>query len=209
MNHFPKIPLDRASDLAFLQSQLNEALQDRLSFHLPNALPGDSFRALINTHIATFLSSTMQEVTQNITINGLPPRPSDVAKGVQVQEEDDYETFDTALQARVLDRHGELERTITRVTQKRRELPEEIKRGYIPATLPTEVNEDPDIAEESMELAKPIEIARLDEVVKSYEDSVKLMKEMKGTVDAVSARIQRANEILQYIKTEQTKQGQS
>lgn len=200
MSTLPKIPLDSSSDLAFLRLQLQQSLSQRLQYHLPNALPEDHLRNLIESHISSFLSSTMQETSQNITINGLEPRPSDIAKGVQVESES-YETFDTALQQAVLKRHAELEEIITRVTTMRREIPEQIKAAHTPAPVPDMNDSTVDV--DAMEDLKPVEIARLDEVVKSYEDSVKLMKEMKSTVGSVSAKLQRAKEVLEYIQKEQ------
>lgn len=207
MSALPKIPLDSSQDLAFLRLQLQQSLSQRLQFHLPNALPEDHLRNLIESHISTFLSSTMQETSQNITINGLEPRPSDIAKGVQVESES-YETFDVGLQQEVLKRHAELEETITRVTTMRRNVPQRIKAAHKSITIP-ELSTSGQAATEPMEDLKPVEIPRLDEVIQSYEDSVKLLKEMKGNVGAVNAKVQRAKEVLQYIQSEHATTGSS
>lgn len=205
----PKIPLDSSSDLAFLRLQLQQALSGRLQTHLPNALPEDAFRTLIESHISAFLSGTMQEAAQNVTINGLEPRPSDIAKGVQVEGES-YETFDTALQAAVSRKHAELEASITRVTTMRRDVPRQIKEAG--ARRPAEedsadapsIQEQDEGREEIQGLAREITIARADEVVGNYERSMKLVKEMKANVGGVSAKVQRAKEVLLHLQSQQS-----
>lgn len=209
MSALPKIPLDSSSDLAFLRSQLQTALQDRLQTHLPNALPEDQFRLSIEKHISNFLSSAMQEVSANILINGLEPRPSDIAKGVQVSGES-YEPHDTALHAQVLRRHAELEETITRVTTMRREVPALVTKSYtpteVPSLLPLEETSGLEEDAEDVPLPQgPINIARLEEIVKSYETSVKAMREMKVSVGEITAKIQRAKDVLTFIESQQSK----
>lgn len=208
----PKIPLDSSSDLAFLRLQLQQALSGRLQTHLPNALPEDAFRTLIESHISAFLSGTMQEAAQNVTINGLEPRPSDIAKGVQVEGES-YETFDTALQAAVSRKHAELEASITRVTTMRRDVPRQIKEAgarrpaeedSVDAPSIQEQDEGREEEEEMQGLAREVSIARADEVVGNYERSMKLVKEMKANVGGVSAKVQRAKEVLLHLQSQQS-----
>ncbi|CCG84748.1 protein of unknown function [Taphrina deformans PYCC 5710] len=204
MSTLPKIPLDSSSDLAFLRLQLQQALSTRLSRHLPNALPEDAFRTMIEAHISAFLSKTMQEATGNVTINGMPPRPSDIAKGVQVEAER-YETFSVALQADVLARHAVLEETITRVTRMRREVPNQILSLVKAREADSAVKEEEVREEEGVEEGEPeaVSIARLSEVQETYEKSVVMLREMKGSVGSVNAKAQRARDVLEFIQRQQ------
>lgn len=215
MSALPKIPLDSSADLAFLRLQLHEALSASLTKHLPNALPEDSLRSSIEGHISSFLSRTMQDVVHNITINGMDPKPSEIAKGVQVDPES-YETFDTALQADVLAKHEELEDLVTRVTTMRREVPMQVKKMHEERqrARPLPVDEELERYEATVLkevtsgrqglMTEPIvEIPRLEEVRSTYDKSMKILAEMKGSVGSINAKAQRANQVLSFIQQQQ------
>lgn len=209
MSTLPKIPLDRASDLSFLRLQLHQALSSRLHRHLPNALPEDSLRTAIEHHIAQFLSATMQETSSNVLINGLAPRPSDIAKGVQVEEGEVYEPFDTALQNKVVLMHATMEETIARVTRMRRDVPIKIKSSIPASSSPTEQEEgeEEDLSDEDMngdDSVQTVSIAREAEVIGNYQRSVRMMKQMKGSVGTVTEKVQRAKEVLTYLQQAQS-----
>ena len=119
----PKIPLDAAGDLQFLRQQLHNALSHRLALHLPSAGPDDPLRKRLDLLIQSFLSDTMRLACKNVLINGLDPRPSDLAKGVQSTPVEVFEPFDVALQLGVQEKYALVEREITEVTRLRREVP--------------------------------------------------------------------------------------
>ena len=142
----------------------------------------------------------MQNVSSNILINGLEPRPSDIAKGVQVSGES-YEPHDNALHSNVLKKHAELEDTITRVTTLRREIPTQMKAAYKPVDIPqTEAQDE----EPEVPLVEPLDIARMEEVITNYEKSLTTMQDIKGSMDDISSKLDRAKEVLSYIQSQQT-----
>lgn len=110
-----------------------------------------------------------------------------------------YEPHDTALHATVLKKHADLEETITRVTTMRREVPAKIVADYEPAVI----EEVALPLEDEKHMQGPIDIARLEEVIANYEKSIIKMKEMKGSVNTISAKLQRAKEVLSLIEAQQ------
>lgn len=126
----PKIPLDSAGDLQFLRQQLHDALSRRLALHLPQAVAGDPLRRRIDALIQSFLSDTMRQACKNVLINGLDPRPSDLAKGVQASPVEVFENFDIALQYAVQAKYADVERAVTQLTTLRREVPSQIAARY-------------------------------------------------------------------------------
>ncbi|ORY87088.1 hypothetical protein BCR37DRAFT_396684 [Protomyces lactucae-debilis] len=203
----PKIALDASADLAYIRTQLQSALTARLQTHLPDALPEDAMRLAIERHITGFLQQTMTYTLKNVLINGLDPRPSDIAKGVQVDPEE-FEQHDAGLHANVLKMHATLEEAMTRVATLRRQVPQEVQQAYQPtdpaAVLEACLSGSTDGQGDSVEAsdqggAVQVDIPRLAEVEETMTESCALLREIKGQVGAVHGKVQRANTALAFL----------
>jgi hypothetical protein len=178
---------------------LQSALSARLQTHLPDALPEDAMRLAIERHIHAFLQQTMTYAIDNILINGLEPRPSDIAKGVQVDPEE-FEQHDAALHAQVLKMHATLEEAMTTVATLRRQVPQEMRAAYKPSE-PEFISQAilGEAGEKESEEPVSVEIPRLEEVEETMTESCRLLKDIKDNVGLVHGKVQRAHTALAFL----------
>ncbi|BFZ56997.1 hypothetical protein PYCC9005_004047 [Savitreella phatthalungensis] len=237
----PKIPLDAAGDLLFLRQQLQNALSHRLALHLPQAtsttttgastkiassnssdIGKDPLRERVEQSLQSFLRDVMTSVSKNVLINGLDPRPSDIAKGImddghsgRVAEV--FEPFDVALQQAVQREYAAVEDHIHTVTTLRRTAPQAIvqhaKRKAEEAQEQVErsiVAGGDDVGEVEVvggerkrkseeDEGLEVKVARMSEVVATYEKSVTQLANLRHGVGTVAAKIDRAKEVLEHL----------
>lgn len=201
MNHLPKIPLDSASDLQFIQGELHSALLTRLQIHLPDASREDTLHQAIEAHISSFLETTMTDASRNVLINGMEPVPADLVSGQKATEE--YEPLDAALHAKVLNLHQQLEDQISRITNMRRKIPIKIRdfEELHAKPIPQPKLEFEDELPPEHEFVIP-EIPRMDSILKNYDHAMRLMSDLKATVPSTMGKVQRSKEVMDYLESQ-------
>ncbi|KAG5513586.1 hypothetical protein PMAC_001018 [Pneumocystis sp. 'macacae'] len=176
----PKIHLDSIADLKYLSINFNKTLQEKLQKHMPKNVSNDSeniLRKKVENILEDFATKTFELAKPNIIINGIEAQKTIM---------DDYalvlEPFDYDLNNKLQSLHNEIEETVLKTAQLRREIPKKIlehesnqKISEIKINLP-EISLIETI--ETKQIIEP-KLERENEIKEEYTNAVSIMKQLK------------------------------
>ncbi|KAG4306000.1 hypothetical protein PORY_000910 [Pneumocystis oryctolagi] len=194
----PKIPLDSIADLKYLSINFTKTIQEKLQKHIPKNVSGNSediLRKEVEGILENFVTKTFELAKPNIIINGIEAQETIINDIV-------LEPFDYDLNNKLQSLHNEIEETILKTTQLRREVPKKIfqyKNNQNTSQIKSNLPETP--------LAKPIEtkqfikpkLKRENETKEEYNNAISIMKQLKTSIPATNAKLQRSIEIIKHL----------
>jgi hypothetical protein len=192
--HHRRIALDSPHDLAHISLLLRTSAFQKLTSHLP---PSDPLRARVEPVVDDYITSLLALARHSISINGQPA--AEVEK-----DEDEFEPFDPALQAKVQKVHEEIERRTLMLGELRRDVPEQMEREWR-ERLERERERDEKLIEgilgepdEDMGI-KEIEVERVAETSATRERAVNGLEGLREGLPAVGSKVQRAGEAVEFV----------
>ncbi|KTW27936.1 uncharacterized protein T551_02903 [Pneumocystis jirovecii RU7] len=174
----PKIHLDSIADLKYLSINFNKTIQEKLKKHIPKNVSNNSediLRKKVEDILENFATKTFELAKPNIIINGIEAQKTIV---------DDYvlEPFDYDLNNKLQSLHNEIEETILKTTQLRREIPKRIFEHESDQNISEIKINLPEISLiETIKTKQIVEpkLERENEIKEEYTNAISIMKQLK------------------------------
>ncbi|KAL8909312.1 MAG: hypothetical protein Q9207_000322 [Kuettlingeria erythrocarpa] len=210
--HHRKIDLQSPADLAYLQSNIKLAAQQKLDLAIPSAATPtnetDTFRPQVQQLVQEYIAQTLSLALPSLAINGLDAETSMLADANtnEVEDESNYEAYDPRLAEKLRTLYRQLEWENTRVAELRREAPGAAARAYV-ERLESEREVEKGREQEvggmmeggGIGALEPVGLERREEVEKVWGRGLQGLVEL-GKVTEVMARTERARKAAEMVE---------
>ncbi|EMR11803.1 hypothetical protein PNEG_00229 [Pneumocystis murina B123] len=194
-----KISLDSAADLKYLSINFAKTIEEKLQKHMPKNVSNNSkdiLREKVENLLENFITRTFELAKPNIIINGIEAQETIIEDSSTILEPFNYD-----LNNKLQSLHNEIEETILKTTQLRREIPRKIfeyKNSQNIAEIKINFPEEPLMKTIKTEHIIEPELPRENEIKQEYSDAISAMKQLKTSIPTTCAKLEKSIEIIKH-----------
>ncbi|KTW29201.1 hypothetical protein T552_01157 [Pneumocystis carinii B80] len=194
-----KISLDSAADLKYLSVNFTKTIEEKLQKHMPKNVSNNSkdiLREKVENLLENFITRTFELAKPNIIINGIEAQETIIDDSSTILEPFNYD-----LNNKLQSLHNEIEETILKTTQLRREIPRKIfeyKNSQDITEIKIKFPEEPLMKSIKTEHIIEPELQRGDEIRQEYSNAISVMKQLKTSIPTTCAKLEKSVEIIKH-----------
>ncbi|KAK9761483.1 hypothetical protein K7432_013597 [Basidiobolus ranarum] len=190
----PKIQVDSKEDVKYLKNEFTQASQKSFKSNEKLFLKGKKKNVDLEERVQSLVNRWIEQVFKlagnSLSVNGMEYKDA-------MTTAEEIEPFDENLQQEVLNLQLTTEELTMRVVERRKKVPEQVqflvsdalKRGSVLANNIECIDTEEPVEYNAEEIPSRVK--------KSYEDTIKLMSELKESIPATLAKLERAQGVLE------------